>query len=246
VSTLVVNQVYGPVWQGEGPSSGVLASVIRLMGCNLSCRWATAFGASPCDESQTWNARLYDLAGQGTRMEAAEIAARALACRPRLVIITGGEPLLHAIHPGWRELLACLDSPGRWHRPRIEVETNGTQRPDFTWSGMVDQWNVSPKLASSGMPRERAACPEALAWFAASRRAVFKFVVTSPADLTEVESWVSRFSLPEDRIWVMPAGTTRGEVLATATLLAPAVLARRFNLTLRQHALVFEEGEPRE
>lgn len=241
--TLVVNQVYGPVWQGEGPSAGVLASVIRLMGCNLSCHWATAGGGSHCDEAQTWDAARYDLTAQGTRLDAAQIATLALAHHPRLVMITGGEPLLHQHQDGFADLVWTIAAAGI----RIEVETNGTQLPDAACCVSVDQFNVSPKLLSSGTSHERAANGRALAWFTASRRSFFKFVVTGPADLAEIErDWIRPYGLPRDRVWVMPAGTTPGEVLEVAAAVADAALAHRFNLTLRQHVLVYgKEGEPR-
>jgi organic radical activating enzyme len=243
VSSLVVNGAPYSCWQGEGPSAGVRAAVVRLMGCNLSCAWVTPDGVSPCDEAQTWDARRFNLAEQGTRAEAADIAKAALASRPRLVIITGGEPLLHQHQDGFAELVWTLATAG----VRIEVETNGTQLPDAPACVSVDQFNVSPKLASSGMTREKAANGRALAWFTASRRAVFKFVVTGRGDLAEIEDgWIRPYGLHRDQVWVMPAGTTPDAILETARAVAPAALARGFNLTLRQHVLIYDqEGEPR-
>ena len=63
----------------------------------------------------------------------------------------------------------------------MEVETNGTVAPlKPTWNGDVDQWNVSPKLDSSGNPRERREQREALEALARLPNAYFKFVVTQP------------------------------------------------------------------
>src|ERR1035437_9471109 len=36
---LKVNEIYGPVKQGEGKSSGLDVSFLRLAGCNLACIW---------------------------------------------------------------------------------------------------------------------------------------------------------------------------------------------------------------
>ncbi|MDQ3757733.1 MAG: 7-carboxy-7-deazaguanine synthase QueE, partial [Actinomycetota bacterium] len=35
--TLVVSEVFGPTWQGEGPSVGRTAAFVRLGRCNLAC-----------------------------------------------------------------------------------------------------------------------------------------------------------------------------------------------------------------
>jgi organic radical activating enzyme len=244
-NTLVVNEVYGPVWQGEGPSAGQFASVVRLMGCNLACRWQKPDGTvSACDEAQTWDASRYDLRRQANRTETAEIARRALACFPHLVIITGGEPLLHQRQPGFGELAGRLHHAGA----AVEVETNGTQAPAGWWTPLIRRWNVSPKLSSSGTGHLTAANPAALEWFAGDRRAVFKFVCTSCADVDEVAGvWMPRYGLPPARVWIMPAGTAAAGILDTARDIAPSVLHYRLNLTLRQHVLVYDAtGEPRD
>ena len=45
--TLRVAEVFGPTFQGEGPSAGRRAAFIRLSGCGVGCTW--------CDEPQTWD-----------------------------------------------------------------------------------------------------------------------------------------------------------------------------------------------
>ncbi len=96
------------------------------------------------------------------------------------MVVTGGEPLLQQ-----RDLVPWrgLKSEGK----RIEVETSGTILPDGALSASVDQWNVSPKLASSGNESGAREVPAALTWFAAQSQAYFKYVVTAPDDLAEVQ-----------------------------------------------------------
>ena len=65
----------------------------------------------------------------------------------------------------------------------IEIETNGTVAPPPALDALVDQYNVSPKLAHSGNPAELALLPERLAHWAAEPRAFFKFVVAEPGDV---------------------------------------------------------------
>jgi organic radical activating enzyme len=64
---------------------------------------------------------------------------------PPNVVVTGGEPLEH---PAVAPLVRGLARLGR----RVEVETAGTRLPPKV---LVDQWNVSLKLAHSGAPRAR-------------------------------------------------------------------------------------------
>ena len=244
----MVAEVYGPVFQGEGPSTGVRCSFIRFGGCNLTCGWRRSqtgleavTGAWQCDEPQTWNTARFDLRATLTRSPAADVAARALACKPPLVVITGGEPLLHQDHPGWGELLLTILQAGA----RIEIETNGTLMPGLL-SRQVE-YRVSPKLASSGLPEAARLVPPVLEWHARWPGSVFKFVVMTRADVEEAARVAETAGMPPARVWIMPEGITGDRVLAVARDVAPAVTSHRFNLTLRQHVLIYgTEREPRD
>lgn len=88
---------------GEGSHAGCPATFLRTSGCNLRCTW--------CD---TERAR-----GPGRALHAGALLQFLLEQKPRLVILTGGEPLCQAGIP-WlaQELLRA----GR----RVSVETNGS------------------------------------------------------------------------------------------------------------------------
>jgi 7-carboxy-7-deazaguanine synthase len=239
-----VNAVYSNIWQGEGPSAGRTASIIRLMGCNLTCAWQTPLGVSPCDEAQTWDASRFNLREQGKRMTVDEIVHAALYAgrKPYMVILTGGEPLLHQHHPGWADLVDRLSTAA----VRIEIETNGTIMPSG-WDWPVDQFNVSPKLASSGVAQAKRVNPTAAHWLVKDPRAVFKFVCATPDDVAEAyNEWVTQWGIPRERAWVMPAGDNANAVLATARAIEAAAIDYGFNFTLRQHILIYDkEGEKR-
>src|SRR4029450_7825218 len=49
---LVVSEVFGPTFQGEGPSVGRRAGFVRLGRCNLDCSW--------CDTPYTWDWERHD------------------------------------------------------------------------------------------------------------------------------------------------------------------------------------------
>lgn len=227
-TVLTVNEVFGPTLQGEGPSCGRAAGFVRLGRCNLACTF--------CDSRHSWDWDQYDPALELHEMGVTEIVARLDAMAVSLVVITGGEPLLQQRHLA--PLAASMKTKG-W---RVEVETAGTVSPKLP-EDLVDQWNVSPKLANSGMPVERRLKPAVLAELMATGRAVFKFVVETAADLEEIDALVSRFGLAP--VWVMPEGTDSPTVLTRLRELAEPVLARGWNLTPRLHILLWGDERAR-
>ena len=244
---LTVAEVYSRAWQGEGPSAGRRCAFIRLGGCNLTCGWKRApgglervAGAWACDEARTWHSG-YNLRDTLARWPVPVILARALAADPPLVVVTGGEPLLHQDQPGWAALLAGLLEAGT----AIEIETNGTLIP--AWTSARVAYNVSPKLASSGLDWADRFIRPALDWHVACSSSAFKFVAATPGDVTEAARLADLIGLPPGRTWIMPEGVTTARVLSCARAIAPAVMERGFNLTLRQHVLIYDEaGEPRD
>lgn len=227
--SLVISEAFGPTFQGEGPSLGRRASFIRLMGCNLACSW--------CDTPYTWDARRYDLHAEGTRTPVAALLEQVHAAGTRLVVITGGEPLLHQRTPGWRALLEGLLAQGI----QVEVETNGTIAPE-PWAALQARFNVSPKLAHSGdsaRDRLRPAPLAILALLAQEGTATFKFVASSPRDVVEIADVCAAYRLPKDSVWVMPLGTDGAALGEHLGALADAALAAGFNVTTRLHVLAW-------
>lgn len=99
-------QVHNIFWtvQGEGPFSGHAAMFIRLSGCNLACTFCDTYWADQHDSFLTLD----------------EIVAevRKLHDRPRLFVITGGEPTRQNID----ELAARLI----WEfGAKVQIETAG-------------------------------------------------------------------------------------------------------------------------
>jgi len=195
--------------QGEGIRAGVPAVFIRTSRCNLHCVW--------CDTDHTWNFegmpwphekdawpgyrkhRREDVTWEMTPQDAAE-AILAFGC-PNTVI-TGGEPLLQE-----GDLLEMIHhirarDPGHF----FEVETNGTRMPSVEFAREIGQFNVSPKLANSGMEACLRIIPDVLGGFAEMPQAWFKFVITAEPDLDEVMAMVAGNGLPVPRLLLMPEG----------------------------------------
>jgi organic radical activating enzyme len=229
---LFVAECFGneqPTFQGEGPSCGVPALFIRLSRCNLTCSW--------CDTKYTWDWSQFDPHTESKRRTVADLLAWVLGSAVELVVITGGEPLIQQkkLTPLVQGLLAA----GK----RVEFETNGTIAPNTEL--LVDgiHFNVSPKLANSGVEEDKRIVPDALVAFAASGRAAFKFVTRTVAELEEIGALVDRYGL--DPVWVMPEGTTAEGLIETTRVLADAVAVRRWRFTPRLHVLAFAEARGR-
>lgn len=227
--TLAVSEVFGPTVQGEGPTAGRRAGFVRLARCNLDCGW--------CDTPYTWDWARFDPAVEVRRQGVADVVARLAAMAVDRVVVTGGEPLLQqrALVP----LLAACAERG-WV---VEVETNGTIAPVPDVVARVDAFNVSPKLANSGVPEDRRIRPAALRALAATGRATFKFVATGPADLDEIAALAGAHGLAP--VWVMPEGTDAATLAARIAALADAVVARGWNLTPRLHVLAWGDQRGR-
>lgn len=217
--------------QGEGASLGVPSVFVRLSGCNLACSW--------CDTRYTWDWAEYDPKAERMRLEVEGVVQVVEQAAARNVVITGGEPLLQ--RAPLRALAAALKVGGR----RVEVETNGTILPGTELAAVVDQWNVSPKLATSGNSRDRREAPEALAWFAQQRQAYFKFVVVQPSDLDEVDEMVARYAVPTERVLLMPEGTLPTDLRVRSIWLAEACQSRGYRLTTRLHVLLWGDERGR-
>ena len=215
--------------QGEGPSAGRPCAFLRLSRCNLACQW--------CDTAYTWrftgdnrphrDGIAFDRAENQLTLPEAEVARRIAALDRDRLVITGGEPLLQA--PALARMLG--DLPGM----TVEIETNGTIVPAPALDALVAQYNVSPKLAHSGNPAELALVPKALAFFAADRRAVFKFVVAAPADASEVQALAEAHALARSRIWLMPEGRDSESLRGRALWLSDICLQLGFRFSDRLH-----------
>lgn len=226
---LVVAEVFGPTFQGEGPSIGRRAGFVRLGRCNLDCAW--------CDTPYTWDWERFDPATELRRELVAAILDQLDAMEPEIVVVTGGEPLLQQ-----RRLIPLLEGCAARGWP-VEIETNGTIVPDDAVVALVRQWNVSPKLANSAIPVHKRIRADALAALRATGTAVFKFVVAEPGELDEVAALAHAHDLAP--IWIMPEGTDPATVTERACALAQPVLDRGWNLTPRLHVLLWGDQRGR-
>jgi organic radical activating enzyme len=105
--------------QGEGAHTGKAAYFVRLAGCDVKCWW--------CDVKDSWDSDKHP------RVNAGEILKRAEDSGAKIVVITGGEPLLHDLTP----LTTLLKAKGF----KVHIETSGSSQ----LSGNLDWITLSPK-----------------------------------------------------------------------------------------------------
>ena len=223
--TLVVSEVFGPTWQGEGPSLGRRAGFVRLGRCGLRCTW--------CDTPYTWRWDDHDPEVELTTRSVAGIVDEVRRMDVGLVVVTGGEPLLQQSH------LPPLLAPLRQIGIEIEIETAGVLAPDPAIVELVTRFNVSPKLASSGNDLERRYRPDVLRALEATGKAAFKFVAVDAVDLDEIQAIADECGLSQRDLWVMPEGTDAATIVDRSRALIEPVLARGWNLTTRLHVLLW-------
>lgn len=105
--------------QGEGFHQGRAAYFIRLGGCDVGCFW--------CDVKDSWDASKHPQVSIATLVEEAS------KFPGRLVVITGGEPLLHQLD----ELTSSLQRAGF----ETNMETSGSSPMSGSWNWIC----LSPK-----------------------------------------------------------------------------------------------------
>ncbi len=207
--------------QGEGATLGRPSVFVRLMGCTVGCKW--------CDTKYSWEGP------PAEELNAGEIIAYCRERRGCQVIVTGGEPLEN---PTCEPLVTILKKEGL----RVEVETSGYIEPAAALAAMVDQWNVSPKLTSAGIPEDKQ--PKTLAWLRSVKEPYLKFVLHKTEEIAEVDALLERYDLadfPLERVIISPGGKKLEHMEKRLLPLAEAALERGFRFTPRLHVLLWSD-----
>ena len=151
--------------QGEGFYQGQAAYFIRLGGCDVGCVW--------CDVKESWNAENHPL------LKVEDIVSVVKKTPAKIVVITGGEPLLHDLS----ELTIQIKNEGL----RTHIETSGSSAFSGTW----DWITLSPKKFKAPLPEILVHANE------------LKVVVFNKSDFAWAENYATKVST-DCRLYLQP------------------------------------------
>jgi organic radical activating enzyme len=151
--------------QGEGFHQGKAAYFIRLAGCDVGCVW--------CDVKESWDAAGHPI------FSIEELTSIAKETPTQIVVVTGGEPLLHNLD----DLTETLHKTGL----RTHIETSGSS----PLSGQWDWITLSPKKFKAPLPQNVPYAHE------------LKVVVFNKSDFDWAQKWAAITS-PECKLYLQP------------------------------------------
>ncbi|HNW42040.1 MAG: 7-carboxy-7-deazaguanine synthase [Verrucomicrobia bacterium ADurb.Bin122] len=220
---MLISEVFYSL-QGEGSLVGVPSVFIRTSGCNLRCAWCDTPYAS-------WNP-------EGKNRSIDELIAEIDRHPTEHVVLTGGEPMIAA---GIRELAAELKLLG-YH---ITIETAGTVAPEGI---ACDLASLSPKLLNSAPNAVEHAVwhkrheatrwqPDVIRQWIERYPYQFKFVVSSPTDVDELEGMLKKLGreIPRHQVLLMPEARTLDTMRQRATWLPELCKTRGYRYAHRLH-----------
>jgi 7-carboxy-7-deazaguanine synthase len=230
-TSLIVSEVFYSI-QGEGQCAGISAVFLRLAGCNLLCSgvgWV-------CDTIEVWKKGRHTYFQDVLPVEYIQHLENGAH-----LVITGGEPLLHQEAIG--QYLVWFMSVHNF-KPIIEIETNGTIVPEWYLStGVVNYWNVSFKLSTSGEPYEKRVNELALTTIGRDCNNVsYKVVISREEDILELfKDFLDTKLIDESKVMLMPAGSTQDELTVTRPIVVEACKAFNLGYTDRLHIVIWNK-----
>lgn len=151
--------------QGEGVHTGRAAYFVRLGGCDVGCVW--------CDVKDSWDA------GKHPLWEIEDLIDKIKETPSEIVVITGGEPLMHDL----TSFTKALHKAGL----RTHIETSGSS----PLSGELDWITLSPKKFKAPLPEVLPSANE------------LKIVVFNKSDFAWAEKWAAKAS-PDCKLFLQP------------------------------------------
>lgn len=151
--------------QGEGFYQGHAAYFVRLGGCDVGCVW--------CDVKESWDASKHP------HQEVSDIVERAAVNPGRMVVITGGEPLLHDCGP----ITKAFKEQGF----QTNIETSGSSPLSGEWDWIC----LSPKKFKAPLPEILGKANE------------LKVVIFNKSDFQWAEDHAARVS-PDCKLYLQP------------------------------------------
>ena len=160
--------------QGEGYHQGRAAYFIRLGGCDVGCVW--------CDVKDSWDASKHPL------MSVEFLLSEIKKTSAKLIVITGGEPLMHNLDV----LTKTLQAAGL----ETNIETSGSSPLSGSWDWIC----LSPKKFKAPLPEVVPHANE------------LKIVVFNKSDFTWAEEYAAQVT-PTCKLYLQPEWSKEKEMI---------------------------------
>ncbi len=183
--------------QGEGYHQGKAAYFIRLGGCDVGCVW--------CDVKDSWDSSIHEQLAIGNLQQAIKQTPA------KLVVITGGEPLMHNLD----ELTTLLQQQGL----QTNIETSGAHPLSGNWDWIC----LSPKKFKAPLPEILPLANE------------LKIVVFNKSDFDWAEKYAALVS-PNCKLYLQPEWDKANEV--TPLLIDYIKANPKWQLSLQVHKYI--------
>jgi organic radical activating enzyme len=204
LSTLPVMEAFYTL-QGEGFHQGKAAYFIRLGGCDVGCFW--------CDVKESWDAALHPQISiqQITEQAKKEINQRSTDGHQPIIVITGGEPLMHD--------LDALTLHLQEENFRTHIETSGSSPLSGHWNWIC----LSPKKFKKPLPGGFAVADE------------LKVIVYNNSDFKWAEENAAQVS-PGCKLYLQPEWSKMNEI--TPLIIDYIKANPRWQLSLQVHKYI--------
>jgi organic radical activating enzyme len=239
--------------QGEGKYTGVPSLFFRLGGCNMRCEGFGCVEVAPdgreivgCDTVYAVDKKAFGTSWSSITQTQELIAIFESYELPNDVdiVLTGGEPLLHADNPILVAFLEFLIS--RHHR--VTFETNGAVAVDFETYPVFKSciYALSVKLSNSGEVYEKRVRPEIFnAIIDNADETFFKFTVDEKSLQSglsaEIESILSLAHKTE--VTCMPKGGSKDEVEANTEAVIEYCKRKGYRYSDRLHIRIWDQNK---
>ncbi|EAH8344719.1 7-carboxy-7-deazaguanine synthase QueE [Campylobacter coli] len=235
--------------QGEGKYSGKLAIFMRFAGCNFNC---SGFEVKliknekvlkGCDTIRAVFTKEFNK--EYENLNASELFKRVLDLKKDfdpIVVITGGEPLIHHENLEFIHFIQTLLE----NNFEVHFESNGSIELDFEKYPFYKEciFALSVKLQNSGMSKEKRLNINALKAFKQyAKDSFYKFVLNSSQLESSALEILEILEKAPNEIFCMPMGENEQNLKQNALKIAEFCIKNGYNYSDRIHIRLWNDKE---
>ncbi|MCX2682726.1 7-carboxy-7-deazaguanine synthase QueE [Campylobacter sp. MIT 21-1685] len=227
--------------QGEGKFSGNLAVFVRFAGCNFVCK---GFGVRAqkngknlvgCDTLRAVFTK--EFKKNYSEYNAQELFERVMKLKQKffpIIVLTGGEPLIHYKNPEFIAFIQALQK----EKLQVHFESNGSIALNFEKYPVYKNcvFALSVKLANSGVSKEKRLNFKALAHFKKYAKVSFYKFVLDYENLEQNHKEIQEIvaAVPNE-VFCMPMGENKTKLSLNSRKIAEFCVKNGYNYSDRIH-----------